>query len=379
MPTKYEVFAAIIEKAPCTEKQLGFSVRVQRQLRDLKDQGWVKSIDSKYIPEKNETTLQAFGIIKYCMKNNLDYNIFFSKNMPLVLEDLYANSPDIRPKKLKGNKDILNLLRYLQDHQFILVAQKRPARGCILRHQLLEHLESYFSLHRKSPGFMPLVSRDDILKIDRVILNPFGEETFSFLAGNAQLEGATVSEGETRELIVSDIYPDKPAKDIQMVKNLNEALHYVIVHLEEEITTQHIKDINRIVMFGLHRNAGEYKRNQNKIQGNLNFNTTPVSGVPQAMKQYCATLNDLKSRGRVLDDLGLLHNQLQRIHPFSDGNSRTTRMVVNWMLARHHLPILVLKMGSFDEYMSLTKMSSARDDERLKLLMWSLLWHEWLG
>jgi len=77
-----------------------------------------------------------------------------------------------------------------------------------------------------------------------------------------------------------------------------------------------------------------------------------------------------------LKKLGGIHNNLQRIHPFSDGNSRTTRMLLNWVLIKHDLPIIVLKMGSFNEYMSLTKLSNKRDDASLNNLFLEVLTHE---
>ena len=199
---------------------------------------------------------------------------------------------------------------------------------------------------------------------------------FSFLSGSAQLEGSTVTIGETRELIVKDIYPDKPKKDIQMVKNLNEALHYVLEHLSEEITPEHIKEVNKAVLFSLHRNAGKYKVVRNKIQGNPDFKTAHPRKVPELMSDYCNKIKTISDRTQLLESLGYVHNELQHIHPFSDGNSRTTRMILNWLMLKQKLPIIVLKMGSFDEYMSLTKLSKRRGDKKLTNFFQHLIIHE---
>ena len=96
------------------------------------------------------------------------------------------------------------------------------------------------------------------------------------------------------------------------------------------------------------------------------------------MQKYCETLENISHKEQCLNALGQIHNDLQRIHPFSDGNSRTTRMVLNWVLLNHNLPLLVLKMGCFDEYMDLTKLSKTRDDTRLTELFQHLLLHEHL-
>ena len=377
MPTKYDVFAKLIEKSPCKESELGFKSEVYVQLKELVKNNWVKEQNNFYSPVKNNKTLFAFKIIKYSLKNNLDYNIFFSKNTSLILEELIKNSPNLRPQKLKNNKDILEILSYLEDNQFILVNKKRPYKGIILRHQLYENILGFFNKKTKIP--VPNLSFEEVkIKVDKIKgkpVNPFDEEIFSFLAGSAQLEGATITIGETRELLLNNIYPNKPQKDIQIVKNLNEALIYILEHIDEEITEEHIKKINYLIMFSMHRHAGKYKITQNKIQGNPDFKTTTPNQVPNHMKTFCSEIKKINPNN-CLEKLGFIHNELQRIHPFADGNSRTTRMILNWIIMKNSFPLIVLKMGSFDEYMNLTKLSKKRDDKKLTHLFWNLLVHE---
>ncbi|MFW6014701.1 MAG: Fic family protein [Candidatus Nanoarchaeia archaeon] len=373
MPTRYDVFAEVIEKGPCKAKDLPFTVDIYNHLRALVVMGWVKESNKQYLPVKNNKTIHAFRIIKYCLKNGLDYNMFFSKNALPIVKALFASAPSLRP--IKGNRDALEFLQYLEDNQFMLTAKKRPREGIVLRHQLFEDLHL---LHGEKPNLKTtnyVHPFDDVKKI-RETTNPFDESIFDYISGSASLEGSTITPGETRELILNDIYPDKPQKDIQMVKNLNEALQYVFEHLNEEITEADIKELNRIIMFSLHRHAGKYKITQNKIQGNPNFKTASPKSVPPLMEGYVKYLNEIQFREECLKELGRIHNEIQAIHPFADGNSRTTRMVVNWMLMKHEFPVLVIKMGCFDEYMSLSKLAKDRSDEHLGVLLQRLMLHE---
>jgi len=175
---------------------------------------------------------------------------------------------------------------------------------------------------------------------------------------------------------MNDIYPDKPQKDIQMVKNLNEALQHVLENLDEPITAEHIKQVNKAVMFSLHRHAGKYKITQNRIQGNPDFKVASPSQVPGLVDEFCEYLRKIKSPADCLDKLGYIHNQLQYIHAFADGNSRTTRMILNWIMMKYRLPIIVVKMGCFNEYMGLTKLSRVRNDNLLTFLFWRVMLHE---
>ncbi|MBU1030875.1 MAG: Fic family protein [Nanoarchaeota archaeon] len=376
MPTKYDIFAEVIEHAPCKAKDLKFKTRIYNHLKSLISDKWIKLETDNYLPVKSNETTAAFNIIKYCLKNGLDYNKFFSKNILLVIKELFSNSYDLRPNKLKGNKENVELLQYLERNQFLLVAKKKPRRGLILKHQLLQNI---LDLHKdkfeiSTNNYLNL--KEEVMLLGFNEINPFDNQVFSFLSGSAQLEGSTVTEGETKEIIMNDIYPDKPKKDVQMVKNLNEAMHYILENLEEDITEEHIKELNKLVMFSMHRNAGKYKKNYNKIQGNPDFKTAHPSKVPEMMKIYCEELEEIKNKIQCIEKTGYVHNELQHIHPFSDGNSRTTRMVLNWMLLKHKIPLLVIKMGCFDEYMSLTKLSKKRDDKKLGELFNHILIHE---
>ena len=378
MPTKYDVFAELIEHAPCKASNLSFSSPIYIHLTSLIEEGIIRKEGTKYIPIKNTYSEKLFKIIKYCLKNGLDYNLILSKNTSEIITELFKSVPTLRPKSLIGNQENTKILKYLEENQFILLTNKTPREGIILEHQLFDNILQLKKINKKLKTGKYLDLRNNLLKIKTHLINPFDNNVFEFLSGSAQLEGSTITIGETKEMIINDIYPDKPKKDIQMVKNLNEALHYMLDHLDEEISEEHIRELNKMVLFSLHRNAGNYKITDNKIQGNPNFKTASYKKVPELLKKYCEELNKINSKDICLNKLGYIHNELQFIHPFSDGNSRTTRMILNWMLLKNKLPFFVIKMGCFDEYMGLTKLSLKRDDAKLNKLFHHILYHEFL-
>jgi len=376
MPTKYDVFAELIEKAPCSANDLPFKTPVYNHLKSLVNEGIVKKEETTYTPIKNSKSQTIFNIIKYSLKNGLNYNLLLSKNIPLVIKELFLNAPELRPKTITGNKENTQILNYLEKNQFILITKKRPKIGIILKHRLFENINKLYNtqIELKTTKYINITA--EVNKIKGNQINPFDNNVFEFLSGSAALEGSTVNIGETRELLINDIYPEKPKKDIQMVKNLNEAMHYVLENLNKEINEEQIKEINKITLFSMHRNAGKYKTTNNKIQGNPQFKTTMPEKVPSEMKKYCEKIQTINTKEKCLEQVGYIHNELQHIHPFSDGNSRTTRMIINWMLLKNKAPLLVIKMGCFEEYMSITKLSKKRDDKKLTHLMQHILIHE---
>jgi fido (protein-threonine AMPylation protein) len=376
MPTKYDVYAKFIEHAPCKANDLDFNTPIYSHIKFLLSEKLIKKEGVNYIPIKNKKSQKIFEIIKYCLKNGLNYNLILSRNVPNIISKLFKYSPNMRPKSLRSNKENVQIMNYLENNQFMLIVKRKPRRGIILKHKLLENIFELNNINNqlKTPNYINL--KNEVKNIKSESQNPFNKNIFEFLSGSAQLEGSTITAGETMDLIINDIYPDKPKKDIQMVKNLNEALNYIFENLYEDIDEDRIKEINKIVLFGLHRNAGKYKISPNKIQGNPSFKTAHPKKVSKLMNNYCNNLKKFDSKNIILEYLGYIHNELQQIHPFSDGNSRTTRMIINWVMMKNKLPLIVIKMGCFDEYMKLTKLSINRNDQKLTKLFHHIIIHE---
>ena len=52
MPTKYDVFAELIERAPCKAKDLPFNTRITSHFNALIKLNWVKKTKEEFIPIK---------------------------------------------------------------------------------------------------------------------------------------------------------------------------------------------------------------------------------------------------------------------------------------------------------------------------------------
>ena len=379
MPTKYDVFAKIIEKTPCKPKDIQFKTLVYMHIDSLMKSNWIKKSEQGILtPISNKKTKEAFEIIKWSIKNNINPNLWFSENFKKILKILSKKTPNINPKQLSSNSSNQTIIDFLIKDQFILIRKKSPKLGTLLNHKMFNYLQKYHEQKIEiKENYLPFEKISQlVLKTKRREINPFELKLFEFLTGSAQLEGGTITIGETVEILTKDIYPDKPSKDIQMVKNLNEAFSYLLENMNEDISIDHIKELNKISLFSLHKGAGQFKKTNNKIAGNPEFKTSNPSEVLPTLLNFCERFNSIKSREEALKELGYIHNEFQHIHPFSDGNSRTTRLIVNWFLMKFKLPILIFKRGAFEKYMSLTKLSKKRDDEELRNLLLHIIYHE---
>lgn len=171
-------------------------------------------------------------------------------------------------------------------------------------------------------------------------------------ASSSQIEGTNASMDESIEAETIEPPLDLP-DDVDDILHYIDALNYGIKRLSElPLSLRLLKEIHRELMTGArstqHSYPGEFRRTQNWIGGtnpsNARFVPPPVHEMNRALGEL---ENFIYSDRPVLPLIkaGLLHSQFETIHPFTDGNGRTGRMMVTLYLTqtgRLNIPVLYL-------------------------------------
>lgn len=178
---------------------------------------------------------------------------------------------------------------------------------------------------------------------------------------SAGIEGNTITLPETVTIILAETLPKGSGASIREfyeIENHKQAFHYMFDELEKDspITTGLIKDIHYHLTDRLQYDRGQFKTGDNAILG-ADFNTAPPHETPYLMEQLVGNLeyrlqeasSDQEKLEAILDS----HITFERIHPFSDGNGRTGRMLMNYSLLKTGLPPLVIEKESKTEYIQL--------------------------
>ncbi len=156
------------------------------------------------------------------------------------------------------------------------------------------------------------------------------------------LEGNTLTRSETAIVLEKGItIGGKPLKDHLEALGHRDALHLVrtLAAAGEQVREIDIREIQRLVIGRVDaEEAGRYSRHQRLLAGSPLVLPSPAE-LPALMGDFAAWL---AAAPRGPDTAFAAHARLVAIHPFSDGNGRTARLLMNLLLLQAGYPPVVI-------------------------------------
>lgn len=170
------------------------------------------------------------------------------------------------------------------------------------------------------------------------------------------IEGNTLTLMETKVVLEDGIaIGGKSLREIYEVVNHKKAYQYVKDCIRKGLTLDEniVKDVHALLMENI-LIGGIYRREEVVISG--------ASHTPPAGNEMYAQIKDfyveLAKKGDLngIELAAWTHAEFVRIHPFLDGNGRTSRLLMNYqLLSRGFLPISIAKEDRLDYYNALDK------------------------
>ena len=123
----------------------------------------------------------------------------------------------------------------------------------------------------------------------------------------------------------------------------------------QEITLKFIENIHDMLLENIDNRNG-FRTSDIKILGQP-FKPTPARYVKSDMELLLKWYNKNKKKLHPLGLITLFHHKFESIHPFSDGNGRTGRILVNYILSLNKYPPLIISRRFRKEYLRLMNQS----------------------
>ena len=166
------------------------------------------------------------------------------------------------------------------------------------------------------------------------------------------IEGNTLSYGETYAILWNDnsFKINTTPRELYEAINHKYALSFAMDHLDEGLSKNLICHIAELINKNIDEISG-YRTGQVFIRGAEHIPPRPEE-VPQAM-MYLLYNTEKTVYESPYEKAAQFHVDFERIHPFSDGNGRTGRILVNYLLLRDNMVPIVIEKDDRSEYFKL--------------------------
>ncbi len=198
--------------------------------------------------------------------------------------------------------------------------------------------------------------------------------TIDFNYNSNHIEGNTLTYGQTELLLLfGRVSGDADFHDYEEMKASDVGLKMMVTEARESqqpLTQNFIRTLHRTLLredYTVYRNlpggmttsytvhAGQYKTRPNSVITRYGdrFEYASPEETPALMTDLVDWYNKAESEGKFSPvELAILfHYRYIRIHPFEDGNGRIARMILNYILSRHGIPMIVVRSRLKHEYL----------------------------
>ena len=180
------------------------------------------------------------------------------------------------------------------------------------------------------------------------------------------MEGNTLTKEETRSVMVGNLtVGGKPYKDVAEMRGHDDVVQEIlkIGKGEVRLSEKRVKDIHRSIMFEedpeKRNGIGEWKTKDNYVLNykGERFDFKSHSEVADEMHSLLNFLNAKidrleaqKEDLHLIETAGKFHLLFVSIHPFYDGNGRTSRLLTNLFLISQGFPPIIIKNEEKEKY-----------------------------
>lgn len=189
------------------------------------------------------------------------------------------------------------------------------------------------------------------------------------------IEGNTLTYGQTELLLIfGKVVEEANMKDLEEMKAHNVGLKMMQTEASEKehsLTETFIRQLHHTLLredYTVYRqlpdgqttsyiiHSGQYKTRPNSVitVTGERFEYASPEETPALMNDLIAWYNAAEAEGKLtpVELAALFHYRYIRIHPFEDGNGRIARLIVNYILARHNYPMIIIRSKDKDNYLT---------------------------
>ncbi len=178
------------------------------------------------------------------------------------------------------------------------------------------------------------------------------------------IEGNTLTRKETQLVIEENLTSSsKPLRNYIEAVNHAKAFCKVLEIIENnfDLNERALLDIHRTILIGLDdTNAGFYRNCRVRISGSNTILPNPLK-IPELMEDFYKWLSDNLNEEPITAIMA--HLKFVSIHPFTDGNGRTARLLMNALLLKYGYAPIIVRPTDRKKYLSAIENYQTKNNE----------------
>ena len=202
----------------------------------------------------------------------------------------------------------------------------------------------------------------------------FKQFIIEFAFNTASIEGNTITLEEARNLLEEGKTPkNKTLREIYDLQN-SEKVFFELLESKEDLNHDFIIKVHDKLLENIDSRKGYRTRDIRVFRAT--FKSTPGAFVKTDMDLLLKWYNKNKKKLHPFILASIFHHKFEKIHPFMDGNGRTGRMLLNYILIRNQYPPVIIHDKTRLEYLAFLKdadkagLETTKKEDYLKLVQY---------
>jgi Fic family protein len=168
--------------------------------------------------------------------------------------------------------------------------------------------------------------------------------TIEYAYNSNAIEGNTLTLQETKLVIEEGItIQGKSIPETLEAKNHPQAIKYIenLITGRNEINEKTVLRTHKLIMTNIAEDAGHYRTTRAKITG-ASFTPPPSPEVKPKINELLKWLEENPDEYTPIELAAVFHHRFVQMHPFTEGNGRTARLLMNAILMKKGYPFITI-------------------------------------
>jgi len=271
------------------------------------------------------------------------------------IEEVKKSLENLSKYKDKIRKAYKTINNFLESNRFIDEVKKLKLKQDLFLGEKLVDVEACKLHYLKEFQKLDSLTKQEILK----------NFLIEFAYNTTSIEGNTIKLQEVKKLLEEGKTPkNRTLREIYDLQN-TEKVFFEIIESKKEINHEFIINIHKNLLENIDKRTGYRTQDVRVIKAN--FKSTPAPYVRTDMDLLLKWYNENKEKLHPLVSAIIFQHKFEKIHPFMDGNGRTGRMLLNYILIKNNYPPIVIRNKNREKYLKAMRKADNSDLFKVKI------------